>query len=92
MTVSTSQIDALAIGRGALRQLHQSLLTRAPDHAIAILQEAGYAFGDGTFQAFCAWLPGATGIARPDEIDTAQFNSVLSEFFAELRRGPTFQG
>lgn len=82
MTVPTSQIDALAIGRGALRQLHQSLLTRAPDHAIAILQEAGFASGDGTYQAFCGWLPGATGIARPEEIDTAQFNSVLSEFFA----------
>jgi predicted hydrocarbon binding protein len=82
MTVPTTQLDALAIGRAALRQLHQSLLTRAPDHTIAILQEAGYASGDGMYQAFCAWLPGATGIARPDDIDTAQFNSALSDFFA----------
>jgi predicted hydrocarbon binding protein len=82
MTVPATQLDALSIGRGALRQLHQSLLTRAPDHAIAVLQEAGYASGDGMYQAFCAWLPGATGVERPDDIDTTQFNSALSDFFA----------
>src|SRR5438034_11222873 len=58
--------DGLTVGRGALRQLHASLLRDAADHAIAILQEAGFAAGQGVFQAFCAWLPGQLGVARPD--------------------------
>jgi hypothetical protein len=73
--------DGLAIGRGTLRQLHVSLLTHTPDHAVNVLQETGYASGEGVYQAFCAWLPGATGVARPEDIDTAHFNGVLTDFF-----------
>ena len=47
---TTSELSALTIGRAALRQLHQSLLSRAPDQAIAILQETGYASGEGLVQ------------------------------------------
>jgi hypothetical protein len=37
-----------------VRQLHASLLSRAPDQAIAILQEAGYAAGEGLYREFAA--------------------------------------
>jgi len=33
------------------------------------------------FQAFCTWLPGETGVARPDELDAGRLNDVLSAFF-----------
>ena len=79
--------DGLTVGRGALRQLHASLLRDAADHAIAILQEAGFAAGQGVFQAFCAWLPGQLGVARPDEVDAAQMNDVLSAFFLAIGWG-----
>src|SRR5207245_9015336 len=69
--------DGLTVGRGALRQLHASLLRDAADHAIAILQEAGSAAGQGLFQAFCAWLPGQLGVARPAQADAAQLNAWL---------------
>lgn len=73
--------DGIAIGRDGLRALHASLLSRAPDQALAILQETGYAAGAGVHRAFCAWLPGATGFASPAEIDAGRLSAVLSRFF-----------
>jgi predicted hydrocarbon binding protein len=80
--------DGLVIGRGALRQLHVTLLRDAPDAAVTILQETGYAAGPSVFQAFCAWLPGETGVARPDELDASRLNDVLSAFFRATGWGP----
>ena len=73
--------DGLTIGRGALRQLHHSLLRDAADQAIAILQEVGFAAGDGVYQSFCAWLPVQTGASRPEDLDAGQMSEVLSAFF-----------
>ena len=75
--------DALTIGRAALLQLHQSLLRDAGDHAITILQQSGYAAGEGVYQAFCAWLPAGAGVERPEDIDAARLGEVLSRFFQE---------
>src|SRR3989442_803752 len=73
--------DGLAIGRGALRQLHTSLLAHAPDQAITILQEAGYASGEGVYRSFCEWLPEQAGVDRPEDLDAAVFSEVLAAFF-----------
>lgn len=73
--------DGLRLGRGALQALHQALLARVPEQAVAILQEAGYASGAGLFDAFCAWLPEHAGVGRPEDIDAAQLNDVLADFF-----------
>src|SRR5256885_5025411 len=64
---TTSELSALTIGRAALRQLHQSLLSRAPDQAIAILQETGYASGEGVYRSLCDWLPGHAGVEKPED-------------------------
>jgi predicted hydrocarbon binding protein len=79
--------DGLTVGRGALRQLHVSLQRDAADYAIPILQEAGFAAGEGVFQAFCAWLPAQMGVARPDDLDAGQLNDVLSAFFQAMGWG-----
>lgn len=79
--------DALTIGRAALRQLHVSLLRDAPDAAVAILQEVGFAAGAGVFEAFRAWLPGETGVAHPDDLDAGRLNDVLSTFFHAMGWG-----
>jgi predicted hydrocarbon binding protein len=71
----------LTIGREALRQLHEALSRDAPDSAIPILQEVGFAAGAGVYQAFCDWLPGEKGVTRPDELDAGRLNDVLSTFF-----------
>ncbi|HEX4601933.1 MAG TPA: V4R domain-containing protein [Gemmatimonadales bacterium] len=73
--------DGLTVGRAALHQLHASLWRDAADHAVTILQEAGFAAGEGVFQSFRAWLPGQTGVAEPEELDAAQLDEVLSAFF-----------
>jgi len=73
--------SGLTIGQGGVRQLHRSLLQHAPDAAIAILQETGYASGEGVYQAFSAWLVARSGIDHPQDLDAAHFSDVLSEFF-----------
>lgn len=73
--------DGLAIGRAALRQLRQSLLQHAPDRAFSVLQETGYASGEEVYRAFSAWLPEGAGLERPEDIDAAYLNDVLSDFF-----------
>jgi len=59
---------------GILRQLHASLATHAPEQAITILQEAGYAAGEGLYKAF-------TAANNPAELDADLLAPTLSEFF-----------
>jgi hypothetical protein len=73
--------DGLHVGRATLRALRQSLLTHAPDQAITVLQETGYASGEGTFQAFVEWLRTTQGLTSPDQLDAAHLNEVLGDFF-----------
>src|SRR3989442_9003227 len=74
----TAATDGLTIGRGALRQLHHSLLRHTADEAVAILQEAGFAAGGGVYQSFCAWLPLRTGVARPEELGAGPVSAGLA--------------
>jgi len=78
---SNSQSHGLTIGRSALQQLHQSLLRDAPDRAINILQDAGFAAGEGVYSAFAEWLAGQTGGTTPPDLDAARLNEMLSGFF-----------
>jgi len=57
-----------------VRQLHASLMSRAPDQAIAVLQEAGYAAGEGLFRSFAA-------AHSPTDLDADLLAETLSEFF-----------
>src|SRR5712691_5442203 len=57
-----------------VRQLHASLATHAPDQLITILQEAGYAAGEGLYQAF-------TAVNNPADLDADLLGETLSEFF-----------
>lgn len=51
------------------------------------LQEAGYAAGDGTYQAFCSWLHGTEGIDDPREVAVPVLAEVLTRFFSSLGWG-----
>ena len=57
-----------------VRQLHASLASRAPDQLIAVLQEAGYAAGEGLFKAF-------TAVNSATDLDADMLGEALSEFF-----------
>src|SRR5689334_15096970 len=84
---SGAATDGLTIGRGALQQLHRSLLRDAADAAIPILQEVGFAAGEGIYQAFCAWLPREGGVPDPGDLDAGRLNDVLSAFFQAIGWG-----
>lgn len=59
---------------GILRQLHASLAAHAPEQMVTILQEAGYAAGEGLYRSFAA-------INNPADLDADVLGETLSEFF-----------
>src|SRR5262245_40676484 len=71
-----------------LRALHGSLQSHAPDAVVSILQETGFASGEGTYQAFLAWLPTAAGVESPDQLEGDRLSAVLSAFFDARGFGP----
>ncbi len=81
MTLPQASTGGLTIGTGGLRQLHRSLLQYAPDAAISVLQESGYAAGEGVYAALSAWLGTHAGTEHPEELDATLFAGALSDFF-----------
>jgi predicted hydrocarbon binding protein len=79
--------DGLTIGRGALLQLHRSLLRDAGESAIPILQEVGFAAGEGVYQTFVAWLARERGIDGAAQLDAGQLDGDLSAFFRAIGWG-----
>ncbi len=79
--------DGVTIGRGALPQLRRSLVRDAADHAVGILQEAGFASGEGIYQAFCQWAAAETGVLEPQELDATRLPRLLSAFFQAIGWG-----
>jgi len=60
---------------GIVRQLRASLASHAPDQMVTILQEVGYAAGEGLYRAFAAQN-------NPASLDADLLAEVLSEFFS----------
>src|SRR5436190_1362848 len=65
-----------------LRQLHASLAAHAPDQLVTVLQEAGYAAGEGSYRGFAAWLRERAGVDSPANLDAGLLAEMLSDFFA----------
>ena len=65
----------------AIRALHASLQSHAPEAAVTILQETGFSSGEGVYQAFLAWLPEGAGVDQPDQLDGSRLSEVLTAFF-----------
>src|SRR5258705_7312757 len=59
---------------GIVRQLHASLATHAPEQIVSILQEVGYAAGEGLYNSFAE-------TNNPADLDAAILGEALSEFF-----------
>src|SRR5260370_35820518 len=64
-----------------VRHLHASVATHAPDQLITILQEAGYAAGEGLYQAFAA-------VNNPSDLDADLLGETLSELLTNGGWGP----
>lgn len=87
MSIALSPRDGVTIGRGALSQLRRSLVRDAADHAVGILQEAGFAAGEGIYEAFRGWVAAETGVTEPQNLDAARLPSVMSGFFQAIGWG-----
>lgn len=72
----------------SLRALHGSLQHHAPEAVISILQETGFASGEGIHQAFLAWLPEGAGVQSLDQLEGDRLSAVLSAFFDARGFGP----
>src|SRR5260221_13722382 len=81
MTATTSPSHRLAVGRAGLQQLHRSLAQHAGDQAVAVLQEAGFAAGEGLFAIYGEWLETEDGVNHPQDLDAPLFTGALSAFF-----------
>lgn len=69
-----------AVPRTALGALRAALLRDVGPGAAAYLQEAGYAGGEATYEAFRAWLAEHQG-AAPEALDLEAFQALVAEFF-----------
>jgi predicted hydrocarbon binding protein len=79
-TISLTASSLVALSPKALHALR--------DRAGAqVLQEAGYAAGEGVYRSFAAWLPGVAGVEDPKELAAPRLAEVLSRFFSELGWG-----
>ena len=59
---------------GIVRQLHASLATHAPEQIVSILQEVGYAAGEGLYNSFAE-------TNNPADLDADMLGVTLSDFF-----------
>ena len=68
--------------------LSPAALHRLRDTAGAqVLQEAGYAAGEGAYRSFAGWLPGVAGVDDPGELAASRLGEVLSRFLSSLGWG-----
>lgn len=78
--ISLSQTGLVAVSPTVFQTLRDRVGPQA-------LQEAGYAAGEGTYRACCAWLPANAGVDNPGELAASHLADVLSKFFSSLGWG-----
>lgn len=71
------------LGPEALRHLRGALERHAPEHAAAVLQEAGFAGGAGLAAAFGTWVSARYGVAEPGDLDVRWLAEALAGFLGE---------
>jgi predicted hydrocarbon binding protein len=76
----------LALTRASLATLRAALLRDGGPEAAVYLQEAGYAGGDATWEAFKLWLHDRSEISAED-LDVDTFEQRASEFFRDTGWG-----
>jgi hypothetical protein len=78
--ISLTASGLVAISPRAIQTLRDRVGAQA-------LQEAGYAAGEGTYQAFVRWLPAHAGVDDPRELAAPRLAEILSRFFSSLGWG-----
>jgi predicted hydrocarbon binding protein len=76
----------VALTRESLIALRTALFRDVGVSAVAPLQEAGYAGGQGMYDAFSRWLV-SRGLASPEMLAAAEFSMRATEFFRDAGWG-----
>ena len=79
--------DVLGFGRKGLHALRHVISQTQLTESAQTLQEAGYTAGEDIYACFRRWLPGATGVQDPADLDASILGDVLSDFFQTLGWG-----
>jgi len=76
----------VALTRQSLIALRTALFRDAGASAVSPLQEAGFAGGEGMYDAFTRWLA-SRGLPAPDALAAAEFSIRATDFFREAGWG-----
>ena len=76
----------VALTRESLIALRTALFRDVGVSAVAPLQEAGYAGGQGMYDAFSRWLS-SRGLGSPETLAAAEFSMRATEFFRDAGWG-----
>jgi uncharacterized protein len=90
--IDLSDSGLAAVPRAAIGALRAALLRDMGPGAAAYLQEAGYAGGEATYEAFRAWLAAEHGGAAPEALDLPTFRARVAAFFEAAGWGPLHVG
>ncbi len=84
---TSSRTPSLAIAPASLHQLRRRLLSAGTGVAADILQDAGFATGDGLFRQWQTLVVERTGVVDPGALDSIWFGSLLCELLESLGWG-----
>jgi len=76
----------VALTKESLIALRTALFRDVGESAVAALQEAGYAGGQGMYDTFSRWLS-SRGLASPETLAAAEFSHRATDFFREAGWG-----
>jgi predicted hydrocarbon binding protein len=77
----------LVLSRSALHQLRISLEKATGVQSATYLQEAGFASGEGVYNAFCEWAAATYFVGKPSDLDVQFLGEAMSGFFHECGWG-----
>jgi len=77
----------LVLSHTALHQLRVSLERGTGVQSATYLQEAGFASGEGVFNAFSEWIAATYFVEKPSDLDVQFLGEAMSGFFHECGWG-----
>ena len=77
----------LILSRSALHQLRISLEKGTGVQSATYLQEAGFASGEGVYNAFAEWAAATYFVEKPSDLDVQFLGEAMSGFFQECGWG-----
>lgn len=87
MHTTTAPHNTFLLSRSSIHHLRRVLEREAGMQAATWMQEAGFAGGEGLYQAYTEWLADRYSVGRPAALDVRHLGETLSGFFQEFGWG-----